>query len=370
MKRVGEVLLLIAAAMVILSVFSGFQGVQARAAQPQVQATPNVEDSMNRTVSVSGSGRVSVTPDEATITIGVETRAETAAEALEQNNEQMQALITTLTGEDIAREDIRTQDLQLYPQYREVTDPTSVPQVVGYNATNTLLVTVRDLAQLGTMLDAAVQAGSNRIYGIQFSVSDQVAATDQARSQALADARHKAEQLATLVNGTLGEVISVTESSQVPVPFYGGGGGVQMDRAAAEVPIEPGSQLVEVTLQVVYALNSGTGGGGTNATPGSSQQTLGSDAAVVISPGSGPAGTRVNVEVSNFPPNQTVSIGLGRMQSDSQVVDTVETDSQGEISLTVTIPTTARQNERWVVTVSLADNPAARVSSNLFTVTG
>lgn len=227
------------------------------------QTQPPTPTDMSRTVSVSGTGQSSTTPDAAILTLGVETQAPDAGAALSQNNEQMAALIETFTGNAVAAEDIQTQAVRLQPQYAQPgvqpeIQPAQPPtgtvsaEITGYIATNTVKVTVRDLTTVGQLLDAAVQAGSNQIYGIDFTVSDPTAALDEARAAAWADAQHKAEQLAELAGATLGEVMSINEFSQTPIPLAQS----SAMGAADMVPIQPGLQQLQVNVQISWQLES------------------------------------------------------------------------------------------------------------------
>jgi len=227
------------------------------------QTPPTAPGDMPRTVSVSGLGQISTTPDMAILTLGVETQAADANAALSQNNEQMSALIESLTGNAIAAEDIQTQAVRLQPQYAQpgvqpeiqpAQPPTGTVSaaITGYIATNTVEVTVRDITTLGQLIDAAVQAGSNQIYGIDFTVSDPTAALDEARAAAWADAQHKAEQLAELAGAALGDVLSINEFSQTPIPLAQG----SVMGAADMVPIQPGTQQLQVNVQISWQLDS------------------------------------------------------------------------------------------------------------------
>ena len=367
MKRIAEFVILAAAAAVILVVFSGFQGVQAKTSLPQTNPPQTQGDSnVQRTISVSGTGRVQATPDQATIVIGVETKSDTASAAMSDNNTSMQALISALTASGISRQNIQTQNLQLYPRYQQnqPANQQAAPQIIGYTAVNTVQVTVTNLDNIGETIDAAVQAGGNRIQGINFDLSDPVAALDQARTEAMRDAQHKAEQLVSLTDSSLGMVLSISEFSSTPPPMVRSS--LQMDAAAA-VPVEPGSQTIEVNVQVTWLLENASGGG--SPTSQGTPPSLNQNAAVNIDPQNGPPGTNVNVSATGFPPNTTVNIGLGVWQSEYQVVDTVRTDRNGQVQVDVQIPDTASASERWAVVVALADNPSARVVSSAFNVT-
>ena len=232
---------------------------------------------ISRTVSVSGSGQVNATPDVAVVTLGVKTNAPTAAEAFSQNNEQSLSLADALKAANIPAEDIQTQQIQLQPQYQQPQPSMQAPQessgsmgsgtrgvnqppeLIGYTAINAVEVRMGQIDQLGALLDSAVQAGGNRIENIRFEFSDTGDLMDQARQAAWDDALHKAEQLATLSDSQLGMVISINDSSRSPQI-----GRSMQFAASAAAPIEPGTQTVEVNLDVTWQLTaanmSGSGG--------------------------------------------------------------------------------------------------------------
>lgn len=209
-----------------------------------------------RSVSVNGSGQVDAEPDVAVVTLGVETEAEAADEALSQNSEQMQALVTALTEAGIAEEDIQTQTVRLQPRY-ENTAPTpqsaggETPQVTGYIATNLVEVRIMETANVGTVLDAAIAAGGNRIETIRFTISDQSELLQQAREAAWADAEQKAQQFAELAGAELGDVLTISSFEQPfqPVPQL-----ATASAAVDAVPIQPGTQTVQVQIQVTWRL--------------------------------------------------------------------------------------------------------------------
>jgi uncharacterized protein YggE len=218
-------------------------------------STAQVEtpDEEQRTISVSGSGTVSAAPDEVVLRLGVETMAETASEALSQNSEQMEAVIAALTEAGVPEENVQTQTVQLRPRYEtppRETGPAQERELIGYVASNIVEARINDLEAVGRLLDEAVEAGANRIDGIRFEVSDPGELLDQAREAAWQDAENKAQQLATLADGELGEVLSISESTTTPRPV-GLGGAVEREAA---VPIEPGTEDIQVDLQVTWFL--------------------------------------------------------------------------------------------------------------------
>jgi uncharacterized protein YggE len=216
--------------------------------------TTTTSNEPQRTIGVSGTGMVRAAPDQAVVSLGVQTDAEEASTALSENSSQMQALIDALEAAGIAAEDIQTQVLQLYPRYEETpvgTSGATTSTLVGYTATNIVQVTVRNLDSLGSTLDAAVKAGGNQIQGISFEVSDTSNLVDQAREAAWNDAVHKAEQLAGLAGAELGDVLTINESSNVPSPVVEA---VRTVAQAGAVPIQPGTQTITANVQVTWLL--------------------------------------------------------------------------------------------------------------------
>lgn len=230
----------------------------------QAQVEPPVTETTPRTITVSGMGEVSAQPDVAVVNLGVETQAESASAAISQNNEQMQSLIDAVTAAGIAEENIRTQVVRLSPQYADqqplpqqpteqaqpLPSQTGPREILGYVAVNTVQVRVEDLETVGEILDAAIEAGSNRIDGISFEISDSADVMREAREEAWQNARQKAEQLAELAGAELGEVLNINASDQGPFPV------MQETFAAdaARVPIQPGMQSVSTNLQVTWRL--------------------------------------------------------------------------------------------------------------------
>lgn len=248
-----------AVASLVLLISAAFLPARAQGTQQVVQPTPvSPVPVYARTVTVSGAGSADVTPDIAYVTLGVTTDAKTAREALTQNNTQMQSLMTALASAGIASADIKTQGLQVFPRYNNNPNPPTTTQgettneLVGFTASNTVEVTVRQINNLGQILDQAVTAGSNQIQGIRFDVKDPSQVMDQARQAAMQDAAHKAQQLATLSNAKLGVVITINEESNRPIPFQASGG-VAASMAQA-VPVSPGTQTVTVNLTVTWEL--------------------------------------------------------------------------------------------------------------------
>ncbi|MBW3634093.1 MAG: SIMPL domain-containing protein [Chloroflexi bacterium] len=222
----------------------------------QDTATPESNMSLGvPTVSVSGHGSVNVPPDTASVNIGVDVIKPTLGEAQETATAQATAVIEAFEAAGIAPEDIQTDyySVNILRDYSENADPT---MITGFEIINQLRVTVRDTEQLGELLDAAVNAGANSIYGVTFYVDDQTAAASEARVEAVEDARTRAEELASAAGMTLGPVVALSEGTTPlisPVYPMGRGGGAGM-AAEAAVPVEPGSTTVAVDVMMTFEL--------------------------------------------------------------------------------------------------------------------
>jgi uncharacterized protein YggE len=235
--------------LVLATAMAGPAGV----ALAQETATPTPAAAGIPTVSVSGHGEKSVPPDTASVTIGVDIIKPTLSEAQQEATKQAAAVIEALKTAGVADEDIQTEyfSVNILRDYSENADPTLI---TGFEIVNQLNVTVHDTDKLGDLLDDAVNAGANSIYGVNFYVEDQTAAATEARKDAVDDARAKAEELATAAGMTLGPVVSIAEgTTPIVSPVYGQGGG-NMAMAQAAVPVQPGSTTVTVDVQVTYEL--------------------------------------------------------------------------------------------------------------------
>jgi uncharacterized protein len=247
MKNMVKTVVIAIAILVMLIVGTSLLSQTGRA-EPFRQV--NQDNLENRRITVTGTGRAEAQPDQAVVRVGVQTEAESASAALSDNNTRMQSLLSTLQEAGIQAADIQTQILQIYPRYEQAGQQRT-PTLAGYVAINVVQVRVREIDDLGEVLDAAVEAGGNTIDSISFEFSDPSDILEQARSSAVQDARAKAEQLASLVEAELGEVHSLTEVTRTPPIFFEG---PQPAADQAAVPIEPGTQGLEVEVQVTWLL--------------------------------------------------------------------------------------------------------------------
>lgn len=203
-----------------------------------------------RTISVTGNAQIPLTPDIAYIQIGVHTEAEAVAIAVENNSIQVEAVKAALRALGVEDKDLQTSNFSIYQMDQWSPDGTSFGKV--FSADNTVYVTIRDLSKMGEMLSAAVQAGANNIYGIQFDVADNSAALVEGRRLAVAAASAQAQELASVAGVSLGEIRSISyNSGSFAAPFYGyggrGGGG-----GAEPVSISAGQLLVIVDVSIIY----------------------------------------------------------------------------------------------------------------------
>lgn len=215
---------------------------------------PALADEPARTISVSGRGTAATVPDMAMIQTGVVTQAKLAADAMEQNNQVTQRLMTELKNMQVADTDMQTAQFNVQPEYERGDRGQRKPEIVGYRVTNQLRVRVRDLDQLGALLDALIRAGSNQVSGISFDVDDQTSVLNAARKKAIADARDKAKLYAAAAGVAVGRVLSISEQQiSVPQPrFYARG-----EAAMASVPVAKGEQEFVATVNVTFELEGG-----------------------------------------------------------------------------------------------------------------
>ena len=208
---------------------------------------------------VSGTGEVTVTPDIAALTVGVEAQEASVAEAQAKANEAMDRVMTALTESGVAEEDIQTQYFRIRQRTRW-DDEKGTEEVVGYRVTNKVTAKIRDIEGVGTVIDAVVEAGGDltRVDNLSFSVDDPSAYYEEARGKAMDDAKAKAEQLAGLAGITLGKPTYISEGAHMP-PIYEGiyyeYGGMAPAPAPTPPPsISPGEIKVSLAVQVAYSI--------------------------------------------------------------------------------------------------------------------
>lgn len=220
-------------------------------------AAQNDDDSNrnNGTITVTGQGSAVGLPDTAYVEMGAESRNSSIRAAFAESNETVQAIIAALEELGIAREDIRTTGLNIYRDYYG-SSPMSMSMDDENNdmyiVNNNVRVVVRDTDLIADVINVAVDAGANQIYGLSFGISDTAELESEARADAIADARVRANELADLTGLTLGSVVRVVE-------FGGGhfhpmlqGGNMMADGMGSGAIVEPGTMTVGISVEVTF----------------------------------------------------------------------------------------------------------------------
>jgi uncharacterized protein YggE len=242
-NKLYTLLVILSIAIVVISamfysfVVSGTAGVKYITTSPQ-----------DRSISVSGTASTSVIPDTATMSIGVITQAATAKEASEENGASMNAVISALKNLGLLDKEIQTSSISIQPVYNYTRD---VPVIVGYSASNNVLVTTRNLDRLSDIMDKSIASGANQVSGISFMVSEekQRQIFGELLSAAVNDAKSRADDLAKSLNVKIASVktSSISEGAQMfPVMA------ALAEKAAT--PIQPGESKVTLSVQVTYVI--------------------------------------------------------------------------------------------------------------------
>jgi len=204
-----------------------------------------------RSITVTGEGEASGSPDQASVSAGVQILADTVIEATRENESIIEKIMAALDEQGIAPEKIQTSNYSIWAE-QNYQEP-GQNRITGYHVANVVTVKIDDIDKIGDVLAAVVNAGANSIHGIQFGVKDTKDLEQEAREAAMADARARAESLARLAGVQLGEVLSISTS-------YGGGPPRPMmsrsyDMAEAAAPsISPGQQSLSVQVHATFAI--------------------------------------------------------------------------------------------------------------------
>lgn len=245
-KRLYALVLILVVAVSLLGGFALYMSYRQAVVGPQPPAPEP------KTISVSGAGTISVSPDIGWFTATVVTQAGTAADAEQQNNGLMSKVISALKNAGIADKDIQTAEYSLSPIYQEPKELGQMPILVGYSARHSVRVTVNDLSTVGKMIDIAISNGANEVGGVYFGLSN--AKEQQAQTQALdlavKDANNKAKTIADSMGVKLVGPISVS------LGYYYTPIRMDFKEAAAQpVPIQPGQLEYIVNVQIAYAFS-------------------------------------------------------------------------------------------------------------------
>jgi uncharacterized protein len=211
-----------------------------------------IDISNDRWVEVSGEGSVSAAPDFAEVTLGVTSTGKSAGDAVAANAKAANALVSLIKTEGVAPADIQTSTVSVSPIFSQpLPNQQTAPTVTGYSVSNNVSVRVRDIPRLGALLDKAVTAGANSIYGIGFGHNDPSTLLDKARPLAVADARRKAEIYAAAGGGRIGRLMVLTEEGgrQPPMAFSRA-----YAAAPPPTPIEAGEDKLTVSVNARFEL--------------------------------------------------------------------------------------------------------------------
>ena len=208
------------------------------------------EPTSTGTIVVSGTGRVAVQPDVADLRLGVTVAKPTVEAARGEAAATMDAILRAVDGAGVARADVRTAMLSVQPRY-DYRDGRA-PVLTGYEIANVVEVSVRDLSALGDVIDATLTAGATSMDALSFRLADPRPAEREARRQAMAEARSRADVLAEAAGVTVQGVSDIVEGQQVRPP----GPVAKAERMALAAdpgtPVEAGTLEVAVTVSVTY----------------------------------------------------------------------------------------------------------------------
>jgi uncharacterized protein YggE len=245
--------------LVLVSACAGAPGTQVPATattteQPLNMAGPGMKEAAApRTITVTGASQVAITPDIAFITVGSHQEADTVVEAVANSNQGVQNIIQALKDAGIEDKDLQTSNFSVYTTDKY--GPDGLRTGSTYVVENTIYITVRNLDNLGDILNEAVNAGANSIWGIQFDKSDKSKELSQGRAEAVKLAEAQAKELAKAAGVTLGEVQSITHYSGYSMPYgqgMGGGGGGAGYAMNSSIAISPGQMYLQVEVTVAY----------------------------------------------------------------------------------------------------------------------
>jgi uncharacterized protein YggE len=222
----------------------------------QAQMVAETASTLPRTVTVVGEGTVKIKPDVAQANIGVEVIRPTVKAASSGAKESMDAVLQALKEQGVDEKDIQTSGFSVWTERPYGPEGPSSDELL-YHVSNQVAVTIRDLETVGTVLDAAIEAGANNIYGVTFSLADPSQVESAAREKAVADAQTKAQELAALNDVKLGDVVSVSEVVGGGGGYYAGGireAAVTAGLGGGGGPIAPGELELTLQLEIVYTV--------------------------------------------------------------------------------------------------------------------
>ncbi len=209
------------------------------------------DDRAPPTLTASAEGQAEVVPDIVTVTLGVVSEARSAGEALAANSKDMTAAIAAIREAGVAEKDIATTGFSVSPVYAEQKPGEAQPRITGYQVSNQVQVTIRDLKASGDILDKVIAAGANQVNGIAFDVADPDKPAEAALTDAIAEAKKKAARMADAAGVRLVRIVSVTADGGARPVFAMDGG---MRALKAPVPIMAGTRTVSASATIVWEI--------------------------------------------------------------------------------------------------------------------
>lgn len=217
---------------------------------------------LRNTIQVSGTGEIYAKPDLALTTFSVVTEAKTVSEAMQENTEKMNAVINFIKEEGVEDKDLKTTSFNIYPRYEWCDGASSVYPcppgkrvLVGYEVNQSLQVKIRDMAKIGRIIEGATERGSNQVSGLQFTIDDQDELKNQARAQAISEAKEKAKTLAGQLGVSLVRIINFNESGVSPYYYTYGLEEAGKGGGEAVPQIETGENKIQVNVTITYEIN-------------------------------------------------------------------------------------------------------------------
>lgn len=204
-------------------------------------------------IGVTGTGHVSVTPDTAVASIGVEITAPTLADATKQANDKMTAVLAAIKAQGVDAKDIQTSSYNVFPITNQPKEG-ETPKITAYRVSNIVTVKVRTIANVGKVLDASIEAGANSINSVVFTVDDPSKAQTDARTAAVKDAMAKAQTLATAAGVKVGQITSISEITSGPIMYDRGAFQSVPAASGGAGPVETGSTDISVTVEMHFEI--------------------------------------------------------------------------------------------------------------------
>jgi hypothetical protein len=214
------------------------------------------------TITVNGEGRATLPPDVARISFGVQNTAATVADAQAATTKQANAALEFVKGQGIADKDVRTLSYNISPQYsypkpctRVSCPPDTAPKIIGYQVSETVQVTIRDLSKVGAFLGGLGKLSVQNVYGPDFALDDATAGYAAAREDAIQKAKEQAKLLSRQLGVHLGKIVNFSESSGgYPVPMYGMGGGMMSAKAEVAPNVPSGENTYNASVSITYEI--------------------------------------------------------------------------------------------------------------------